>query len=421
MAQPLFANNVAGLLAANVGPSDTAFLLGAGQGALFPAITAGNWYYAVVVHNTLATWEVVKVTGKSADTLTVVRGQDNTSAQSFTTGSIVELRPVAQMFREIDWHTVAAIANGLATLDGAGKVPTTQLSGVVPLLDGGGKIDMANIPAAVATDAELAAYLPLTGGTISGALSVVGNLTVNPAGDGTSRLNVGNDAYMLDCNLANCIGVRSVANAALGFIAYGTGNNYMGWDGSKFSANGNTIWHSANFDPNAKLNATNPTVNGDLATTGNITVSGGFLHGAPHLVLSTASSTIYLRPNGQGNGTNQGTMGTTGLLAVVDVQSYSDRRLKRNIRKIKARNIAAKVPYEAWEKKADGAYGQGVVAQKAQKYAPEHVARADDSYLAVDKAGIALEQAYSNEARITELEKLVAKQAKLIERLLKKG
>lgn len=420
MPQPIYANNVAGTIAANIGPADTAILLGAGQGSLFPALSGGNWYYATLVHNTLGTIEIVKVTAKVADTLTVVRGQDNTSATSFTTGSLVELRLHAQMLRELDYRLAMAIANGLATLDNNAKVLAAQLLGVAPVLDGSGKIDMANIPAAVATDAELANYLPLAGGTISGNLAVVGHMSVDTGGAGAARLNVGNDAYLIDCNVANTLSVRGVANGSIGFIQYGNGHTF-GWDGN-WRMDGQIPWTAGNFDPASKANQSNPYIAGDVRVTSYFRSDGGyFISQAAHLVLGAQSGPIYLRPNGELNGTNQGIVNTSGLAQFVDVQSYCDKRLKRKIRKTVARNIASTVPYQQWEVRFDGRIGRGVVAQALQAAAPEHVGIDPDGYLTVDKAGVALEQSYSNEERITKLEKLVAKQAKLIERLLKKG
>lgn len=407
MPQPIYANNVAGLLAANIGPSDTALLLGAGQGAAFPPLSGGNWYYAAVVHATLGTIEYVKVTAKSADTLTVVRGQDGTAAQSFTTGSIVELRLIAQGLREIDWHEPAGDPNGLATLDGAGKVTSAQLSGVVPLLDGGGKVDMAVIPSGVATDAELANYLPLAGGTVTGNVNINGTLQV---GTSSGTLRVGDDASILDIGIANALRVQGIQNAAVGLLYLGNGGQYIGWDGAKFTATGATIWHSSNFDPNAKANQTNPTITGNLAATARIFSNEGYyVTGTSHIVLAPGSpGTLYFRPNGPDNSANQGTMGTSGLLQVVDVQSYCDRTLKKKLKKRYARDtIAPALQLYSFLWRSSNCPGLGPMAQDVLKAAPEYVSKDENGKLTVDKAGLALEIALSNARRIERIEKLL--------------
>lgn len=397
MAQPIYANNVAGTMGANIGPSDTAILLGAGQGVFFPALTAGNWYYATLVHQATAVIEIVKVTGRTVDTLTVVRGQDGTSATSFTIGSLVELRLTAQTLREVDWHVVAGVANGLATLDASALIPIAQIpatvartADVVPLsqkgaangvatLDAGSKVPVAQVPTLP--------YIPNTGGSATGTIisgTASGELRVGGQGAG----QVGT-LFTFDGKMA------STAAGAPGGLA--------------------TIWNTANFDPGSKANQTNPYINGDCRVTSNFRSDGGFfISQGGSAVLAAQAGPIYLRPNGEGSTANQGIYNTSGLFQAVDVQSYSDRRFKRNIRKAVARNLASLVPFKQWEMKSTGKRGVGNVAQDVLKHFPEYTGRDPQGYLSVDKAGIALEQSYSNEARITALEKLVA-------RLLKKG
>lgn len=407
MPQPIYANNVAGTMGANIGPSDTAVLLGAGQGASFPAVTAGNWYYATLVHATLATWEVVKVTGKSVDTLTVVRGQDGTSAQSFTIGSLVEMRLPAQALRELDWRNYAGFANGLAQLGGDGKVPDAQLSANVPIMVGG-KLQMANIPDAVALDSELANYLPLAGGTVTGNLGIVGNLTVDTAGAGAARLNVGNDAYLMDVNVGNMMGLRSVANAAVGFLAFGSGNHYVGWNGGAFVADGNNIWHAGNFDPASKANQSNPYIAGDVRVTSYFRSDGGyFISQTAHLVLGSQSGPIYMRPNGELNGTNQGVYNTSGLFQAVDVQSYSDKKFKKKIRKWAVDlDIANKLDPKQWLRKSDNTPGWGVVAQDLlARGLDRHVGGDAKAGYSVDYARLAFEVSMANSYAIKALQK----------------
>lgn len=92
-----FANFVSTRIA-NTGGIDqyaTSFDVAPGDGALFPALAAGDYFYIVVVRDTGAR-EIMKVTGRVGDTLmNLHRGQDGTSAIPFNQGDTVELRVTA--------------------------------------------------------------------------------------------------------------------------------------------------------------------------------------------------------------------------------------------------------------------------------------------------------------------------------------
>jgi hypothetical protein len=93
-------NNAATTLAAAISASDSSITLTSGGGALFPALAAGEYFFATLV-NASNSLEVVKVTGRAGDVLAVVRGQDNTTARAYTAGDKVELRLVAAVFSEM--------------------------------------------------------------------------------------------------------------------------------------------------------------------------------------------------------------------------------------------------------------------------------------------------------------------------------
>jgi hypothetical protein len=94
------ANNVSGFLNTAITASDTGIVLQSGNGASFPALGAGEYFYATLV-STGGTLEVVKVTARSGDSMTVVRAQDNSSAASFAAGSRVEMRINAQAVLDV--------------------------------------------------------------------------------------------------------------------------------------------------------------------------------------------------------------------------------------------------------------------------------------------------------------------------------
>lgn len=95
MAKQLFGNNASSLLAASISDSDLTIQVAGGFGALFPNPGADE-YFLVTLENDQGDIEVVKITERTTDLLTVPptgRGQEGTSAQAWTNGQArVELR-----------------------------------------------------------------------------------------------------------------------------------------------------------------------------------------------------------------------------------------------------------------------------------------------------------------------------------------
>jgi hypothetical protein len=89
-----FTNNASGTLASSITTSSTTITLTTGQGAQFPSLAAGEFFFATLV-NSSNNLEIVKVTGRATDVITIVRAQDNTTARAFVGGDRFELRPVS--------------------------------------------------------------------------------------------------------------------------------------------------------------------------------------------------------------------------------------------------------------------------------------------------------------------------------------
>lgn len=96
MATQLFANNATGALASGITNVATSLTLVSGQGAFFPTPSGGDWFLLTLTQATgpESSWEIVKCTGRSADTLTVVRGQEGTAGAAWSTAK-AELRVTA--------------------------------------------------------------------------------------------------------------------------------------------------------------------------------------------------------------------------------------------------------------------------------------------------------------------------------------
>ena len=93
-------NNGFGTISAGITSSATTVVLDSGQGARFPTLASGDFFFGTLV-DTSNNIEIVKVTARSSDSMTVVRGQDNTSARAFSVGDRFELRPTAALFESL--------------------------------------------------------------------------------------------------------------------------------------------------------------------------------------------------------------------------------------------------------------------------------------------------------------------------------
>jgi hypothetical protein len=98
MATQLFANNASQKLAAAITNVATSLTVTSGSGSVFPSPTAGDWFLLTLVGTTAGTetsWEIVKVTARVTDTLTIVRAQEGTNAANWAIDTVAELRLTA--------------------------------------------------------------------------------------------------------------------------------------------------------------------------------------------------------------------------------------------------------------------------------------------------------------------------------------
>ena len=115
-----FANNAVSRLAGNITNIATTLTITPGDGAKFPALGAGEYFPATLVKAD-GTLEIVKVTARSTDTLTIERASEPVggvqTAHSFSAGDKIELRMTAgSIAGEIDrMETAVAITGGAIT------------------------------------------------------------------------------------------------------------------------------------------------------------------------------------------------------------------------------------------------------------------------------------------------------------------
>lgn len=95
----LLVNNSATTLAVELTTTANALTVAAGTGAKFPSPASGDYFYLTLL-STTGEVEIVKVTARINDVMTIVRGQDNTTAKQFPVNSRVEARVNAQSVRD---------------------------------------------------------------------------------------------------------------------------------------------------------------------------------------------------------------------------------------------------------------------------------------------------------------------------------
>jgi len=109
-----FTNNAATTLAAGINSSATS--ISVTDGSVFPSLSSGEHFYCTFDDTTNV--EIVKVTARSGNTLTVVRGQDDTTARAFSSGDKAELRVVAALLEDVKTEVTSTLNVDTFTSDG---------------------------------------------------------------------------------------------------------------------------------------------------------------------------------------------------------------------------------------------------------------------------------------------------------------
>lgn len=135
----LVTNNATSLLVGAITNVATTIVVTGGKGALYPNPTTPDVFYATLVDGS-NNIEIVKVTARATDTMTVARGQDGTAARAYSNGDKFELRPVAALFNnKLDKDTGGTVSGRLVTFASAttgagvniphGAAPTSPVNG----------------------------------------------------------------------------------------------------------------------------------------------------------------------------------------------------------------------------------------------------------------------------------------------------
>ena len=97
----LFANNAYSALRSSMLIGATSLTLASGTGSRFPTPSGGDYFLLTLADTSggsESAWEIVKVTARSTDVLTIVRAQEGSTARAWASGVPVDLRITAGTF-----------------------------------------------------------------------------------------------------------------------------------------------------------------------------------------------------------------------------------------------------------------------------------------------------------------------------------
>ena len=364
----LFTNNASTTLSSGCAPTDGSLVLAAGTGALFPSPNPINSdYFYATLQTAAGALEIVKVAGRSGDTLTsVTRGVDGTTAQTFASGTVVEQRVVSQTLRDINaWQAQLGANNGIATLNSTGQIPAGQLSATIleSVLGTSYYIPQseAGVASGVATlDGSAHVVMSQLGGLLAAANTWTGSQTFATTSFITINQNYTGGMATSSGTLANLAVTGPVGGAAfMSFNRQSAFACYFGLDsdstlrvgGWSFGNNSYRIIHEGI----TTANLTNLTLSGTLNVNSTVTL-GGSINGAVNI---TASGTI-----------------TASAVTAATITDTSDRSIKDNpvaLSLDRARDIVLNHEAYTFYNRQTGRLDFGTIADCMLDTAPELV------------------------------------------------
>lgn len=131
----LFANDASTTLQSGISAGATSVTLAAGTGSLFPNPSAGQAFYLTFLDaSTQQTKEIVLVLSRTGDTLSIVRGQQNTLARTWNAGDLAaQLVTAGDMAGNIQPDQLQESEFTVAAGAGANSITATLSSGLTAL------------------------------------------------------------------------------------------------------------------------------------------------------------------------------------------------------------------------------------------------------------------------------------------------
>lgn len=139
MARSVFANNAFSTLSAGINNAVTSLVVQTGEGARFPTLSGTDFFWCTLDDGVNV--EIVKVTARATDTFTIVRAQQGTGAQAFSSGTTkVQLRWTSTDSSSVGGSDVYTIdsaghldANGEIIFDHQSSYPATPAANKVSI------------------------------------------------------------------------------------------------------------------------------------------------------------------------------------------------------------------------------------------------------------------------------------------------
>jgi hypothetical protein len=185
MPSVLFSNNASGALASSITSTGTIITLITGAGAQFPAISGGNYFYATLTDSS-NNLEIVKVTARATDVLTVVRAQEGTTGRAYAAADKLELRVTAAVMNSLPQLAADQTFSGANTFSSA------------PIL--GTALAVASGGTGVTTSTGSGANVLGTSPTITSPTLVTPNLGTPSGGQLTNCLDAGSARVLSTTN-----------------------------------------------------------------------------------------------------------------------------------------------------------------------------------------------------------------------------
>ena len=230
MARAQLTNNASSTLLAGINNAVTALSVAGGAGALFPVVS--SYFYCTLKEGTVV--EIIKVTARVVDDFTIVRAQDGTTAQSFTTAATISLNLTAAVLAELQETSAKDTSGGYAgltlfklNLRNAADTITSWFTTAATvartwtLPDKDGTVAMlSDIPTGI-TPEEVG--FTLAGGTTSKTLTVTADVTLS-----AQPAALGANTFTGAQNFARA----TVASAATTADIWGAAGNQIDWTGT---------------------------------------------------------------------------------------------------------------------------------------------------------------------------------------------
>lgn len=244
-----FTNNFAAALGASISDSTTTISLATGAGAALPVYGGGDYEW-MTLSDASNHLEIVKVTARVGDTLTVERGQDGTTARAWNAADRINSRPCAAAMYDAlqvnvskansgansDITSLSGLTTPLSVAQG-GTGASTAAAAIANLVTPGTSGNVMTSNGSAWTSAALPSDLPSQTGnsgkylTTNGSVASWGTLTQSGVGVSQTWQNVA-ASRNLNTNYQNSTGAPIMVSVDLlhdtdaGY--YGIGSLYVG-------------------------------------------------------------------------------------------------------------------------------------------------------------------------------------------------